>query len=964
MLHDRHTASSRGLHRTALHRALSCALCASAGLSVAHAQNADVPTPAPAAQTTTLDQVQVTGIRATIQTSIDKKRDETVVSDVLAADDIGDLPALSIGEAIETITGASTHREKGGASEISIRGLGPFLGSSTFNGREATNGSGDRSVNFNQFPSELINTVSIYKTQRADFVEGGVAGTINMETVKPLAYGKRNIQLDGRGTWQAYDDRLKDNNGVGWRGTASYIDQFDMGGAGKLGISIGLQGLEGSNPEEMFSSSSTWVACDGREVVGATRNCTQVDGNDVAGGVPYYLAPGSRIYRQFVEHDKRDSQFAALQWRPNDAVEVNLDYQHSKRDYSEDRSDLSLSSMMRNINNRVVSDTGALLHHTGSTSIDSTSNFLERDEEYSGGGLNVIFRPGPAWMFSTDLSYSNTLRNQYERSTRLRAGRTDIHGNPVAGVKNNRYVDYTYDYIGDVPSIHLDPAFDVNNWDNFTDSALVRRRQQTREHTIRAGRFDVAFTLESGFFTAIKGGLRRSEATYTDFDNTVELSTTNAGAIRAANLACRQQFPQDDFLDNASGNTIDRWASFDSRCLFRAFTGVDDTGPSDDLRDPANNDVTEKTSALYVMGEYSSEWFGLPVTGNFGVRWVRTDVRSVGLRSDLDVIDNPDGTITLQPTGDFTSQVLKSAGHEWLPSFNAAFELRPDLLLRVGAYRAMSRPDLAAEGYGRSFNLQDVDTEFNSISDALRSINATGNPRAEPLMSWNGDVSLEWYANDDTLLSGALYYKQFNGGSMPVVVDETFIIDGRTVVVPVQQLATSDQTSDLFGVEFTASHSLSYLPGIFSGLGVKVSYNYADSNFETEDLRLGASTDPISGVVTPGIVEPANIFGLSKHVASAQLYWALGALDLQAIYKYRSDYYQQFVGDPAQNRYVRDTGSLDARATYKVNRNLSLSLSASNLTDEPRVSDMPILGSFREYTTYGRRYYLGLRYRF
>ncbi len=112
MLHDRRTASPRGLRHTALHSALFYALCATAALPLAHAQDA-APAPAPA-QATTLDQVQVTGTRGTIQTSIDKKRDETVVSDVLSAEDIGDLPALSIGEAIETITGASTHREKGG----------------------------------------------------------------------------------------------------------------------------------------------------------------------------------------------------------------------------------------------------------------------------------------------------------------------------------------------------------------------------------------------------------------------------------------------------------------------------------------------------------------------------------------------------------------------------------------------------------------------------------------------------------------------------------------------------------------------------------------------------------------------------------------------------------------------------------------------------------------------------------
>ncbi|MDC6625632.1 hypothetical protein OEZ82_26785, partial [Leclercia adecarboxylata] len=124
--------------------------------------------------------------------------------------------------------------------------------------------------------------------------------------------------------------------------------------------------------------------------------------------------------------------------------------------------------------------------------------------------------------------------------------------------------------------------------------------------------------------------------------------------LRDETDARRSERMRADFLANASGNTIDQWASFDSRCLFKAFTGVDDTGLSADLRNPANNDVTEKTSALYLMGDYSAEWFGLPVTGNIGVRGVRTEVRSVGLRSGLDVINNPDGTVTLEPTGDYT----------------------------------------------------------------------------------------------------------------------------------------------------------------------------------------------------------------------------------------------------------------------------------------------------------------------
>lgn len=269
--------SSRPISRNVLAQALLGALVLAS--AQAAAQQTDAAQAPPQQAPTTLDQVKVTGIRSSIQSSIDGKREQTVVADVLSAEDIGDLPALSIGEAIETITGAATHREKGGASEISIRGLGPFLGSATFNGREASNGSGDRSVNFNQFPSELINTVAIYKTQRADFVEGGIAGTVNMQTVRPLEFGKRRVQLDGRATYADGDSKLRDADGVGWRGTVSYLDQFDLRGAGKLGVSLGLQRLEGTNPEEVMSSSSTWTACNANEVVGASRNCRYLVAN-------------------------------------------------------------------------------------------------------------------------------------------------------------------------------------------------------------------------------------------------------------------------------------------------------------------------------------------------------------------------------------------------------------------------------------------------------------------------------------------------------------------------------------------------------------------------------------------------------------------------------------------------------------------------------------------------------------
>ena len=204
-----------------------------------------------------VEEIVVTGTRRVIQDAIAIKRDATTITDGLSASDIGDLPALSIGEALETITSASSHRENGGATEISIRGLGPFLGATTFNGRDATNGSGDRSVNFSQFPSELMSKLAIYKTQDASLVEGGVSGLIELETLKPLDYEQTRIQVDFKGNWNPDQQDLRDSTEGAWgyRSTFSYVDQFELGG-GALGLALGYQNSDASQPEAEVRSSS------------------------------------------------------------------------------------------------------------------------------------------------------------------------------------------------------------------------------------------------------------------------------------------------------------------------------------------------------------------------------------------------------------------------------------------------------------------------------------------------------------------------------------------------------------------------------------------------------------------------------------------------------------------------------------------------------------------------------------
>ena len=916
--------------------------------------------------------VVVRGIRETLQTSISQKKRETAIVDVLSTDEIGNLPALSVGQAIQTITGATTHREKGDASEIALRGLGPFLSNSTFNGRDATNGSGDRSVNFNQFPSELVNNIKIYKTQQADLVEGGVAGTIDIGTLRPLAYGKRRLQAEFKGSYSPYQDRIFGKSATGWRGTLSYVDQFDLGGLGEIGIAIGLQRNKTKNPEETFAASTTWTAC---EAAVSNANCNEYTLDerraDAAAGAPsreFFLVPNSYTFRQISETDKRDAIFGAVQWQPSDKIEINVDGQYSDRTFIERRNDLNFSEARFGMTNVEFDENGIVTRANGLSAIESTPVHLERAEEYLGGGLNIKWKPTDRLTLIADGSYSRTIRVETERQVRLRTDPFDANGvrtpfSQAPFASSNMRIPYIYELVGDnyAPTITVDPRFDLNNHLLFWDDARARRDQSRRYHRIVGGRLDGIYEFD-GFVRSIAAGVRLAELTFRDYDlrNEFNLNPARTEDLRI-NQLCRTNFPQTDFLSDAKGANIHSWATFDPLCLMREYTGSEDPGLPDDTRDVDSRDVREKTLAGYVMANYESELGSMPVRGNFGVRVVQTRITAKGLRSGLIVEDNGDGTISLvSDPDDFDDVTIKSKNTRILPSINAIFELDRDLLFRIAGYRAMSRPAPSALGAGRSIVARTGD--FTSIEDAIDNVTG-GNPRLKPLMSWNADAAIEWYPNRDTIVAATLYYKKFTGGFIPVVIDEQFTIGGESVTVPVTQIMNSSEKSRIYGLELTLANRFSWLPKPLDGFGGKISYNYANSNFKNHDIRLGDQVNAETGEILEGIIPAANISGYSKHVLSTQLYYEKGPFSFQAVYNYRSRYYQDFVGGNTQLRYVRANDTVDLRASIDVTDNISFRAEAVNIFNEPKVTDMPVLGSPRQYHFYGPRYFLGIRAR-
>ncbi|MFK8014642.1 MAG: TonB-dependent receptor [Gammaproteobacteria bacterium] len=981
----------------------------------------------------TIDEVVVFGTRATVQRSIDLKRNSTQIVDGLSADEIGDIPALSIGEAIETITGATSHVENGGATEVSVRGLGPFLGTTVVNGREATNGGGNRAVNFSIFPAELFNKVAIHKTQSAEYIEGAVSGQIHLDTKKPLDYGKRLAQATMKFAHSADEANIDGGQDFGSRATGAYIDQFEFDNGMLLGVSIGAQVRDETNPEQEYQTTSGGGRLEACELTSFDANAlpTDTEGrchdgpgdvsndeiqalidsnpdyNSVA-DIPFAYIPRDHRYRQNTSDDERESVFGSIQFQPNDRLDVTFDFQYSQRDQRELRKDLQFATTQEDISALTSNPvTGIVTSSVSETNIVSFTTDFQRLEKYEGYGINFNYDVTDNLRLSFDYAKSDTDRK--ETDVELRLGATD--NNLLGGNRDDFTVQLdTNQGAGAAIATILNDGgngFEVTDptYFNARDRGRIRARQIIRDNALDAFRTDLVWSRESSAIHTVKAGLRSSSLEYLTFGGLrdeegeslfedEDLVTPNGTAdndvtdsVLANVLSCADQsFPESGFLDNvrdselvtnlSSGSAVSQYATFDFQCAANAWLA--NYGGLSGIRfqngiNTGTNDVVEDTLAFYAQADYEMEFAGYPIRGNFGVRVVDTDITSVGYRAPINVEQIDAGfVVTEDSAGGLETDTQSSGYQEVLPSATLIVDLREDVILRTGVFRGMSRPDPNAYGNGRTVQENDEDSAFTTLSQAINGIGATGNPFLRPILSDNVDFGLEWYPNRDTVIAGAVYWKKFNGAFETVAQLETFNLDGNEAQGLVETTQISDDESTLKGFEISLSHSFDYLPGFWSGFGAKFSYNYADSDFEFEDqnggdginLDVNQTTGEITETALIGIIPPANLFGLSKHVSSTQLYWSNKKWNFQALYRTRSNYFQQFTRDTqGRIRYTDDYNRLDVKVRYKLFDSIDLTLEGQNILDEARIDDRAIEGNTYQALSYGPRYYVGAKFK-
>ncbi len=864
---------------------------------------------------TMLDRVVVTGIRRGIEDAIETKQAATSIVESISAEDIGKLPDSSIAESIARLPGLTAQRERGRATQINIRGLSGDFAGTTLNGREQTSTSDNRGVEFDQFPSELLSGVVVYKTPDALLIGQGLSGTIDMKTARPLSFDQRVISANFR----ADQNEVNGQNTYGNRYSFSYIDQFRDR---TIGLAIGYAHLD--SPAPGFQNEA-WGYADGP------------GGNKVYGG--------GKLYK-FDNNNKRDGLMATLQFQPNDFYESTVDVFYSKFRKTEIKSGVEFGTAW----GQGILQPGYTANGNG-TITDSTwtnvkpvirmdSNPID-DDLYS-IGWNNTFKLNENWKLNTDLSTSSTKRHfrVLETYAGLKgAGTTTVRVNldPSAGFNQ---LTFGADF-GDPNNLRL---IDAGGWgqDGYLKDFDVTDR-------LNALRVDATRTFQDGMFSSLAFGVNRT-------DRTKEKSSVEAKLciVACAGVGDSAPFPGTSSGFNFGG--LGNLATYDANSLLNS--GLYKLQPKFHP-DIANKNwtVDETVDTFYVQANIDTDIGTRPLRGNVGVQYVRADQSSSGYST---FSGNAGGT--LDERGASYGNVL--------PSLNLAMEVMPQAFLRFAAARVMQRPRM--DQMRASF---DVSINTASCAGLPGPIwcGGGGNPTLRPWLANAYDLSAEKYftteAGNKGYVAAAYFFKDlksyiysqdqpFNYAGLPLPARQP----GQTVgtTYPASTMGSINQPINgegglLAGLELTASLPLDLLWNQLNGFGVQASYS---------DTR--TSIHPNG----PGTSEPLP--GLSKYVSNVTAYYEHKGFSARFSQRTRSKFRGETRGFGADLSYVDINAETvkDAQVNYSFNngpmQGLSLYLQVSNIGDTPfTTSDggdpaaRPI-----QYFEYGRTTLLGFSYKF
>ncbi|MDH5823811.1 TonB-dependent receptor [Luteimonas sp. RD2P54] len=874
-----------------------------------------------------LDAVTVTGIRRGIESAISVKRESTSIVEAISAEDIGKLPDVSIAESLARLPGVSAQRVAGRAQVISVRGLSPDFSTTLLNGREMVSTGDNRSVEFDQYPSELISNVIVYKTPDAALVGQGLTGTLDMRTVRPLSFGEPAGVVSIRGQRNSLGSAA-DASAHGERINASYITRSEDR---RFGFSIGYSHSDTPIQENQVGLYEPWQAI----------------GDGWRPGVPAgtFYSDGIKALRR-TGNTERDGIMATLQFRPSNAWTSTLDlfYSEATQVSTANQFEVHLGDYNGGYGRLEVTDPS--INDDGTFTGGVANNvyplvrgmYNHREDEISAFGWNNEFFLGNVEL-AADVSYSKT-----ERDEILLENNTQLLPAPQLD-------SVTLDFRSDGFS-QLVPGRDYSDPGSLylTNTIYGSGYGKTPrvEDELRAFRLDASIPAPQSmaWLADVDVGINVADRQKSKWQPEGNI---NLGAQGDTPIGDDLQYGLVD-LGFAGVGLIPSWNVPAAVERYMSFIPVDDLS----YLIPKAWRVDEKITTGYARANIDTQWGSVPVRGNFGVQVQRVDQSSTARYWDSTL---PDGE-NVQPI---------TRGKEYtdvLPSLNLAFSLADDQTLRVALAEQVARPRVDELRASLEFGVNTATGEPGGSG---------GNPELDPWRAYAFDLSYEKYFGERAYLAAAFYYKDLRTYIYTETRDGYDFSDLLTDYVPGPGEPPTQTTGrftspyngeggSLRGLELSASLPLDLFSEALTGFGIVASASFNDS-----DITIPPPPNAQSSVGSENIALP----GLSKRVYNFTAYYERSGFEARISQRKRSDFVGEignFDGDRTL-RYVVGEDITDAQISYAFGDHtalagLSLLFQASNITDEAYrtyagTKDRPL-----EHIEWGRTYLLGLTYRF
>ncbi len=738
---------------------------------------------------TTVDEVVITGIRASLERSIEIKRTNSGVVDAISAEDIGKFPDTNLAESLQRITGVSIDRTNGEGSQVTVRGFGGGFNLVTLNGRtlptaDVSTVGGDqssdsaggtsRSFDFSNLASEGVTTLEVYKTGRAAVPSGGIGATINVKTRHPL--DSRQHGLSGSlGVKGVYDTSMSKKLEDGSKytpevsGLLNWLDDSE-----KFGVA-----LFGSYQKRNFTSrsatSNDWNIRTYSEFLDPANGFVRAGGATQITNAPKSLAAlvaipnDSRYHFSQGQRERINGQLTA-QFRPVESLTITADALYARNKSFERRNDSS--NWFNRPFDKVTFDdnpviaTATLLQETlsGTKDMGFEQQYRGNEDSLKSFGLNADWALSERVRLKVDGHISKA--DSKPNSPNGASSTAVAIGAPIIS-------SHSVDYSGKIPvqAFTINDAAPRGNANGVLDvgdlgTQVGRTWSQRQQHEVKEIRADLTWDLDdNGSRLDFGADYRTSKMTQSTNNTEQDLGSwgiSNPGDVKqyagslvqAFCMACRF----DTFEPRQSGPGLVSFRG-DAVDLYNALSPVY-VGRGNPVRvvAQANNRVDEDIAAVYGQLTWKAELAGRRATLVTGVRYEQTKVTSVSqIRTPTALVWTADNDFRIDTAGTFQPLSGKGKYNNLLPSLDFSVDLRDDLVGRVSFSRTIARPD-----YVNLFAAQTVDKPARPTANGAVPLGTSGNPDLEPLISDNFDVSLEWYYKPSSYISAGFFEKRVN----------------------------------------------------------------------------------------------------------------------------------------------------------------------------------------------------------